>query len=156
MNFGNLLKVAKILRFIEKNPNCNVPAIRAFLGLKHSDPPSQEEKNLYRLISSLNESGLVEKVHFKKRELGGAHFYLRMTLQGQDFFKQLGVSRNYIDPSEKERLMKEMETSIRLEIRNKLKGKVSKPLSIVLLPNLTSGIMKALNSMFKDITIIEQ
>ena len=155
MVLKKLLNIVKILGFIDKNPNCSVPRIRDYLQIQHLEPPSQDEKNLYKIITLLNKNEFINKDVVKKRELGGAHFTLEITPSGQNFLKQLGGGSEYIDPQEKIRIIDDLSTSIRLAIRSTLAGKISKPLQIEIVPELSRAITDTLQNTFKNILFLE-
>lgn len=100
MKFRNFLLSTKVLKYILNDPKCTVPQIRDAFGVKHSNPPLQEEKNLYKAISYLNNSELIRKIDFDSILPGGAHFHLMITLKGKKvirFFEKTFnvIERNY-------------------------------------------------------------
>ncbi|MHA1148787.1 MAG: hypothetical protein ACTSR8_11165 [Promethearchaeota archaeon] len=135
------MTIIKILRFIDKYPKCIVPNIRDSFGIAHSEPPSKEEKNLYKIISSLSAQGMIEKRKIKKREPGGAHFYLVLKDLGSKFLTQIGISQEK-SSAQREDQFEKLEASIRLAIRTILSGKVSKPEMVELVGELSSAILK--------------
>ena len=155
MKLENLFKTIQVLRYIKVNPECIVPDMRDSLGIIHSNPPSQEEKDLYKIISTLSNKNYIQKISFEKRKLGGPHFCLAITELGISFFNQLGLSADLIPSSEKEKIMKELETEQRLLIHETLKGKVSKPQAIKIAPELTDALINGLKSFLSDISFIK-
>ena len=154
MKLENLFKTIQVLRYMKENPECVVPAMRDSLGINHLDPPSQEEKDLYKIISILSNKNYIEKIPFEKRELGGPHFSLALTNLGLNFFNHLGLSADLIPSSEKNKIMKELETELRLIIRETLKSKISKPQTIEIIPELTNALINGLNSFLNDINFL--
>ena len=154
MKLENLFKTIQVLRYMKENPECIVPDMRETLGIIHSNPPTQEEKDLYKIISTLTKKNYIEKIPIKKRELGGPHFSLTITELGIDFFDQLGLSTDVLPTSEKEKIMKELEVNQRLIIREILKGKISKPQAIEIVPELSDALITGLSSFLNDINFI--
>ncbi len=155
MKLENLFKTIQVLRYIKENPECVVPNMRDTLGIIHSDPPSQEEKDLYKIISTLSKQEYIEKVPFEKRELGGPHFSLTLTKVGIAFFNQLGLSADLIPSSEKEKVIEELAIEQRLIIRKTLKGKISKPQTIEIVPELTNALIKGLKDFLNDYNLVK-
>jgi len=155
MKLENLLKTIQVLKYIKENPECVVPAMRDSLGIIHSDPPSQEEKDLYKIISTLSNKNYIEKIPFEKRELGGPHFFLTLTDIGLDQLNYLGLSADLLPPSGKEKILKELEIEQRLLIRETLKGRISKPQTIEIVPDLTEALINGLNSFLNEYKLIK-
>jgi hypothetical protein len=143
MKINRILKIIEIFRFINENSNCNVPQIRDYFKIPHSDPPSQEEKNIYKIITYLKGQDLVKKKYVKRREVGGVHFSLVSTPSGLNFLKQLGKTE-----VSKDQNIDEISVSIRLVIRRILKGRVSKPLVVELTNELSNAIIGEISSIF--------
>ena len=154
MRMESMFKIIEILKYIRESPNIDVPNIRDLLGITHSDPPSQKEKTLYKLVSMLSKQGYIEKKYFKKRELGGAHFSLNITQLGLNFFNKLSISTDSLDHSERTKLMEKLESSIRLVIWSTLKGKISKPIMVEIVPELSHVIMESISSTLEKISFI--
>ena len=87
MKFNNFFQAARILKYILINPNCSIPQIRDFFGVKRSNPPSSEEKNLYKLISYLDNSGFIIKKNSAAILPRGAHYSLQGTQKGSETIK---------------------------------------------------------------------
>ncbi len=135
-----ILSIIKMIRFIEENPNCSVPYIRDHYGIVHSDPPSIEEKNLYKIITLLDNYGYIKKIYFKIRVIGGARFSLNLTESGKEFINQIGRSK---DP--KDKFIEKIEASIRLIIREKIKDRVAKSLRGEFIRELSDAIMEEIS-----------
>jgi len=78
----------RVLKYIMKNPNCTIPQIRDHFNVKHFNPPSREEKNLYKLISYLDNSGFIVKKNSAEILPRGAHYSLQGTQKGSDTIKK--------------------------------------------------------------------
>ena len=87
MKFNNFFQAARILKYILINPNCTIPQIRDFFNVKRSNPPSTEEKNLYKLISYLDNSGFIVKKNSAAILPRGAHYSLQGTQKGSETIK---------------------------------------------------------------------
>ena len=155
MKLESLFKTIQVLRYIKEHPQCIVPDMRETLDIIHSDPPTQEEKDLYKIISTLTQKNYVEKIPFTKRELGGAHFSLTLTTLGEAFFNQLGLSTDFVPSTEKEKMLEELKREQRLIILETLKGKVTKPQAIKIVPVLTEAIILGLVSFLKDYKFVK-
>ncbi len=155
MKIERLSRIIKILIFIKENLDCVVPNIRDFFNITPSDPPSQNQKELYKILSYLERIGYIEKSYFKKRDKWGAHFSLRITQLGLDFLGQLGIIWNHFDPLKKVKIIEKLGASIRLIIRRNLAGKLSKPLAVEITPELSDAIIEEINSNFENITLID-
>lgn len=92
MKFNNFFQAARILKYILINPNCTIPQIRDFFGVKRSNPPSTEEKNLYKLISYLDNSGFIVKKSSAAILPRGAHYFLIGTQKGSETIKKFKKS----------------------------------------------------------------
>ncbi len=82
----------RVLKYIQKNPNCTIPQIRDFYGVKSFNPPQREEKNLYKVISYLNNDGFITKIDKPSISSRGAHYFLKLTQKGSQTistFKEL-------------------------------------------------------------------
>ena len=88
MKFDNFFQAARILKYILINPNCTIPQIRDFFNVIRSNPPSTEEKNLYKLISYLDNSGFIVKKNSAEILPRGAHYSLQGTQKGSDTIKK--------------------------------------------------------------------
>jgi len=141
MKLSSLFKLIQVLKYVKLNPDCVTPEIREYLQIAPSDPPTQEEKDLYKIISALQREGYLEKHSIKQRKLGGPHFSLKMTEAGEAFLDSLGLSGEEVV---QDRLFDQIGASLRLVIREKLHGKVSKPEMIDLVPELNAAIVKSL------------
>ena len=97
MKFRNFLLSTKVLKYILNDPKCTVPQIREAFGVEHSNPPLQEEKNLYKAISYLNNSELIRKIDFDSILPGGAHFHLMITLRGKKVIRFFEKTFNVIE-----------------------------------------------------------
>lgn len=92
MKFNNFFKATRILKYILINPNCTIPQIRDHFNVKRSNPPSSEEKNLYKLISYLDNSGFIVKKDSASILSRGAHFSLQGTQKGSETIKKFKKS----------------------------------------------------------------
>jgi hypothetical protein len=135
-----ILNIVKTLSFIGENPNCSVPYIRDQFGITHADPPSKEEKNLYKTINLLDTQGYIKKTYFKIRVIGGARFSLSLTKIGQEYINQIGRSK-----ASKEEFIEKMEVSIRLIIREKIKDRVVKSVRGEFIRELSDAIMEEIS-----------
>jgi len=72
----------RVIKYIQKNPNCTIPQIRDFYGVKSINPPQREEKNLYKVISYLTNDGFIAKIDNPSISSRGAHFFLKVTQKG--------------------------------------------------------------------------
>ena len=88
MKFDNFFQATRVLKYILFNPNCTIPQIRDYFGVKHSNPPSSEEKNLYKLISYLDNSGFIVKKDSASILHRGAHYFLKGTQKGSQTIKK--------------------------------------------------------------------
>lgn len=88
MKFDNFFQAARILKYILINPNCTIPQIRDYFNVERSNPPSTEEKNLYKLISYLDNSGFIVKRNSAEILPRGAHYSLQGTQKGSDTIKK--------------------------------------------------------------------
>ncbi len=82
MKFKNYTLGIQILKYVLDHSNCTIPQVRNALGIPHTSPPNREEKDLYKIISSLNDSGFIIKRVIAPITSGGAHFHLRATQRG--------------------------------------------------------------------------
>ena len=137
----NFLDLVKILRFLDEDESCTIPAMRDHLEIQYIDPPSQELKALYRTVSLLKSKGYIEKKTIKKREKSGAHYNLKLTYSGKAFLKQIGISKSQLNPLERKKTLANLENVIRLSLLKGLSKKVSKPLLMEILSELTSSII---------------
>ena len=138
-----ILKIIKIIKFIKQHSGCSVPFIRDSLDITHSDPPSKEEKSLYKIISLLDTQGYIKKTYYKKRMIGGARFSLSLTDNGEEYFKKLGLSEG-----SKEEDLEQLKASINIKVQKILKGKVSRPLQAELSSALIEAISEEIDSIF--------
>ena len=88
MKFNNFFQATRILKYILINPNCTIPQIRDHFNVKHFNPPSREEKNLYKLISYLDNSDLIVKKDNDSISPRGAHYFLKGTQKGSVAIKK--------------------------------------------------------------------
>ena len=82
----------RVLKYIANNPNCTIPQIRDFYGIRNFNPPQREEKNLYKVISYLDNDGYIAKLDNPTIPSRGAHFFLKVTRKGSETifaFKEL-------------------------------------------------------------------
>ena len=77
-----------MLKYILDHPNCTIPEIRDSLGIKHSNPPSFEEKYLYRALTYLNNSELIIKMDSTSIAPRGAHYYIKATHKGSQIMSK--------------------------------------------------------------------
>jgi len=78
-----MLKTAiRVLKYIKNNPNCTIHQIRDFYDIKNFNPPQREEKNLYKVISYLDNDGYITKLDNPTIPSRGAHFFLKVTQKG--------------------------------------------------------------------------
>ncbi|MHA1292311.1 MAG: hypothetical protein ACTSQJ_06550 [Promethearchaeota archaeon] len=89
MKFKNFLLATKVIKYIIDNPRCTVPQIRDSFDIMHSNPPSLEEKDLYKVIRYLERAELIEKINNTKIRPGGAHFFLRVSQNGSRAYLSL-------------------------------------------------------------------
>jgi len=88
MKFENLIVATRMLKYILDHPNCTIPEIRDSLGIKHSNPPSYEEKYLYRALTYLNNSELIIKMDSTSIAPRGAHYYIKATYKGSQIISK--------------------------------------------------------------------
>ncbi|MFX1340524.1 MAG: hypothetical protein ACFFDK_18085 [Promethearchaeota archaeon] len=91
----------RVLKYIMNNPNCTIPQIRDHFGIESFNPPQREEKNLYKVISFLDNDGFIAKIDNPSMSSRGAHFLLKVTQKGTETisaFKELflGIPSNEI------------------------------------------------------------
>ncbi len=82
----------RVLKYIMNNPNCTIPQIRDYFGIESFNPPQREEKNLYKVISYLDNDEFIAKIDNPSMSSRGAHFFLEVTQKGTDTisaFKEL-------------------------------------------------------------------
>ena len=84
MKFNNFFQAVRILKYILINPNCTIPQIRDYFNVKRSNPPSTEEKKIYKLISYLDNSGFIVKKDSDSILPRGAHYSLQGTQKGSE------------------------------------------------------------------------
>jgi len=154
MKLENLMTLIQVLKYIKEHPKCVVPDMKEAFGIIYSNPPSQDEKDIYKVISTLHKKNYIQKIPFETRELGGPHFSLSITELGKNLFNQVGISSELLPHSEKEKILDSLKTELRLIIREVLKGKVSKPLSVEIVPDLTDALINGLNTFLKEYKFI--
>lgn len=86
MRIKNFFLTLRALKYIQNNPNCTIPQIREFCGIKNSTPPSREEKDLYKIVSYLANKAYIKKITNKYMQPRGAHYFLKVTPKGSDIF----------------------------------------------------------------------
>lgn len=89
MKLEKLGKIFSILGFIVKNPFCEAPDIRDFLGIKHESKLSKEEKRLYSILNKLEREEYIYKIPIKRQGSGGAQFKIKLSEKGFSFLSQL-------------------------------------------------------------------
>ncbi len=92
MKLENFSLAIHILKFINNHSNCTIPQIKDDFGIIGFNPPKREEKNLYKVISYLNNSGFIVKMDNPSISQRGAHYFLRVTQKGTQIistFKEL-------------------------------------------------------------------
>jgi len=85
MKLENFILATRVLTYIQKNPNCTIPEIRDFYGIESYNPPQREEKDLYKVISYLDNENFIEKIDNRDILPRGAHYFLKITPRGTDF-----------------------------------------------------------------------
>ncbi len=82
MKFKNYTLGIQVLKYVSDHSNCTIPQVRDALGIPHTSPPNREEKDLYKVISSLADSRHIIKKKIAPISSGGAHFHLKSTQRG--------------------------------------------------------------------------
>ena len=113
MKFEKFFITTRILRYILEHPNCTIPEIKDFFGIKSSNPPNYEEKNLYKIISKLDNSGFIDKIDNISIIPRGAHYNLKATQDGSKIVStckkifsdfQQGFPLEEIQPKDKQKI----------------------------------------------------
>lgn len=92
MKFKNFVITTRVLKYVLDHPSCTIPEIKNFFGIKSSNPPNYEEKNLYKIITNLDNSGFIDKIDSITVIPRGAHYNLKATHKGSQIvltFKKL-------------------------------------------------------------------
>ena len=117
MKLENLTLGIQILKTLQNNPNCTIPQIKDNFNIKSLSPPCKEEKNLYKVISFLNNRGFLEKNDNPTISQRGAHYFLKITQKGSNLLSD--IKSNLIPESyhekEKEFIKEEEISSISTE-----------------------------------------
>ena len=82
MKFENFIIKTRVLKYVLDHPNCTIPEIKNFFGIKSSNPPNYEEKNLYKIVANLDNSGFIDKIDSITVIPRGAHYNLKATHKG--------------------------------------------------------------------------
>jgi hypothetical protein len=82
MKFKNFVITTRVLKYVLDYPSCTIPEIKKFFGIKSSNPPNYEEKNLYKIITNLDNSGFIDKIDSITVMPRGAHYNLKATHKG--------------------------------------------------------------------------
>lgn len=102
-----LIDAFEILEYIKEAPACTAPSIKKYMGIPHTKPPNQAEKDFYSLISKLERDGYINKKKMMDIKRRGAQFKMRITEEGNEIlFKYLeqrerGRKREHMKVEEK-------------------------------------------------------
>jgi len=91
MKLENFTLGIRVLKSIENNPNCTIPQLKDNFGIESLNPPSKEEKNLYKVISFLSNQGFIDKIDNPSISHRGAHYYLKITPKGSQLLSDIKV-----------------------------------------------------------------
>ena len=89
MKLENFSLAIRVLKWIQVNPNSTIPQIKENFGIKSLNPPDSEEKNLYKVISFLDNEGFIEKIENPSIPYRGAHYFLKIASKGLDLISEL-------------------------------------------------------------------
>lgn len=89
MKFDNFFLALQILKGISGNPQCTIPDVRDALGIIHENPPTQEEKDLYKVVGYLEDMDLINKEKNDEIESKGAHYHLTITRKGSNLVENM-------------------------------------------------------------------
>ncbi len=114
MKYQNFELSIRVLKYISDRPKCSIPQIRDKFTIRHSNPPTREKKDLYKVISYLHNFRFINKIRNEKISSGGAHYYLETTKKGQIKILSLrevfhDILEDYSVLEEKKKILKKLE-----------------------------------------------